>query len=175
MTADWTLELLVIVIAAILLVLAVDTDRTIDRLEVRVDSIVMAHEQETEAADRDAVVVRAALEFGVPAHLALAVSHTENWGGDSVAVSRKGAVGIMQVMPRAHVSTTVALCGAPERLVELECNARVGVYILRSYRNQYGDWPTALRRYVGVVRNHSVGNAYVQAVSEKLGGGHNLW
>src|SRR6266550_1517081 len=54
----------------------------------------------TLSQQRDSIVAYEARRARVPVPLAIAVSHAENWGGDSTALSSSGAVGLMQVMPR---------------------------------------------------------------------------
>ncbi len=129
--------------------------------------------------DPFAVLVRAALEAQVPAHLVLAVAQVESQR-DSVAVSRRGAVGLMQIMPQYHTVSTLALCGELWRLVEMDCNARVGTHYLYDLYTKHGTWRMALFEYVGAildgqVRYLAAGNAYVAAVDSALAPGHKLF
>lgn len=64
---------------------------------------------------------------------------------DRFAVSRVGAVGLMQVMPFWPKQL-----GAANRLVEVDANIRMGCEILRYYlRAEHRDWIRALERYNG--------------------------
>ena len=61
------------------------------------------------------------------------------------AVSRVGAVGLMQVMPFWPKKLGVA-----NRLVRIDANIRIGCEILRYYlREEHRDWIRALERYNG--------------------------
>lgn len=97
---------------------------------------------------RDSIVAEQARKWGVPAGLAVHVSHVEDWSGDSTATSPAGAVGIMQVQPRFWAHAFDADCG-PAPLVNMEKNACVGVHVLTWYYQQTNEWATALRSYNG--------------------------
>lgn len=114
------------------------------------------------------LAVRAeALRVGISPDMALAVSFTENWGGDSLAVSRAGAVGVMQIMPRVWGKAFIKECGeAP--LTNLRRNACVGVRVLAHYRARYGNWNQALRAYNGSLRYRLSGDRYVASVMRRL-------
>jgi len=108
------------------------------------------------------------VRVGISPEMALAVSFTENWGGDSLAVSRAGAVGVMQVMPRVWGRSFLRECGS-EPLTNLRRNACVGVRILAHYRSRYdGDWNLALRAYNGSLRFRLSGDRYVESVMRRL-------
>lgn len=64
---------------------------------------------------------------------------------DQYAVSKVGAVGMMQVMP-----FWPQRLGVPNRLVRVGANVRIGCQILRHYlREEHHDWIRALERYNG--------------------------
>lgn len=131
--------------------------------------------------ERDSMVVRIAREIGIDPILALAVAYVENPEADSTAVSRAGAVGLMQVMSpdaltargnreaaRHRTNLITRVCGSVDRLVERSCNIRVGLLIYRDYLIQYDGnerlalvayngalaYPRAAARYVAAVRSH---------------------
>ena len=90
-------------------------------------------------------------EYGVPEEMVYAVIKTES-GFDSSAVSSKGAVGLMQMMPetfewltkdmlREHLSVGM--------LYDPETNIKYGTYYLSRLYNKFGDWDTALAAYNG--------------------------
>lgn len=88
-------------------------------------------------------------EYGVDAALVNAVIECES-GGRVQAVSRAGAVGLMQVMP----ATARAVCAeiglpAPSRLdlFDPEINIRVGTYYLAKMLRRFGDVHLALAAY----------------------------
>ncbi len=114
------------------------------------------------------MVVRAeARRAGISADMALAVSMTENWGGDSLAVSRVGAIGVMQVMPNFWGQSFRSECGnAP--LTSLRRNACVGVRVLAYYKQRFGSWDLALRAYNGSLRYKVSGDRYVSLVMGRL-------
>ena len=104
---------------------------------------------------------------GISVEMALAVSMTENWGGDSLAVSRVGAIGVMQVMPNVWGKSFLSECGdAP--LTNLRRNACVGVRVLAYYKHRYGNWDLALRAYNGSLRYKVSGDRYVAEVMSRL-------
>lgn len=97
---------------------------------------------------RDSIVAFQARRWGMPVDLALAISHTENWRGDSLARSHVGAVGLMQVLPKVWSNSFLLECGF-EDLTNRRRNACVGVMVAMGYFYQRGNWTDALRDYVG--------------------------
>ncbi len=100
--------------------------------------------------DYRAIAARCAVEEGVPLSLVLAVIEAES-GGNPRAVSRSGAVGLMQLMPSTarFVAERKGWPVPEERdLFQPECNIRIGVaylgMLLRRYR---GDKVLALAAY----------------------------
>jgi len=93
-----------------------------------------------------ALVVREAIDLGVPISLALAVAHAES-NFDPRAESVKGARGVMQIMP-ATARGEYAIDA--DRLWEPRVNVRLGLHFLRRLIDRYGgrvDW--ALSYYNG--------------------------
>ena len=90
-------------------------------------------------------------EYGVPEDLVYAVIKTES-GFDSSAVSNKGAVGLMQMMPSTFEWITNDLLrdyhGAG-MLYDPETNIKYGTYYLSRLYGRFGDWNTALAAYNG--------------------------
>lgn len=86
----------------------------------------------TLSMQRDAAVIREAQKINFPINFALSVSHVENWRGIPDAVSDKGAIGIMQVMPIWN-GTFIKDCGTLDDLTDVDYNACIGVHILRFY------------------------------------------
>lgn len=87
-------------------------------------------------------IKRYAREIGVPASLALAVAHHES-GFTPDAISRKGALGVMQVMPETALDY-----GVSEReLYDPKTNIRVGLTYLQEQRNRFGQLDLALAAY----------------------------
>lgn len=121
------------------------------------------------SAQRDSIVAREARRAGVPAALAVAVSHTENWTGDSTAVSTAGAIGLMQVMPRYWEHRFEEECGCGS-LLDRRRNACKGVRVLRFYLDSLPTVDEALRAYHGSNKPwlRAAGDTYVRTVLEHL-------
>ena len=101
----------------------------------------------------DRLIARASDENGVPPALVKAVIHAES-AFDPQAISHKGAMGLMQLMP-----ATARTLGVREPL-RAEDNVLGGTRYLRSLHERYGSWtftlaaynagPSAVDRYRGV-------------------------
>jgi soluble lytic murein transglycosylase-like protein len=91
-----------------------------------------------------ATVVEAARRFGIPASWIRAVMQVES-GGDAQAVSPKGAMGLMQIMPEtwADLRQRYGLGADP---FDLHDNIIAGSAYLRELYNRYG-WPGFLAAY----------------------------
>ena len=90
-------------------------------------------------------------EYGVPEDMIYAVIKTES-SFDSSAVSNKGAVGLMQMLPETFEWLTKDILrdhlGAG-MLYDPETNIKYGTYYLSRLYNRFGDWDTALAAYNG--------------------------
>ncbi|MCS7308828.1 MAG: lytic transglycosylase domain-containing protein [Armatimonadota bacterium] len=86
------------------------------------------------------LIERIAQEEGVDAALVRAVVQVES-GGNPNAVSPKGAMGLMQLMPRTAEAMGVRDPFDPEQ------NLRGGVRLLRGLLNEFGDVRLALAAY----------------------------
>lgn len=90
-------------------------------------------------------------EYGVPENMVYAVIKTES-GFDSSAVSNKGAVGLMQMMPETFEWLTKDILRehlSAGMLYDPETNIKYGTYYLSRLYNRFGDWDTALAAYNG--------------------------
>ena len=90
-------------------------------------------------------------EFGVPEDLVWSVIKTES-GFDSSAVSSKGAVGLMQLMPSTFEWLTDDILReylGIGMLYDPETNIKYGTYYLSRLYNRFGDWDTAIAAYNG--------------------------
>lgn len=117
---------------------------------------------------RDSIVAFEARRFGMPVAMALAITHVENWSGDSTAANaRSGALGIMQIMPQIWSNAFQHDCYGDRALVDRHRNACLGVQIALLYYGQTGNWDDALRRYAGAV-TPSRGDRYVSSVMKQL-------
>ena len=96
-------------------------------------------------------VEKYAEEYGVPTDLVYAVIKTES-GFDSSAVSSKGAIGLMQMMPATFEWLTDDILREHlgiGMLYDPETNIKYGTYYLSRLYNRFGDWDTALAAYNG--------------------------
>ncbi len=116
---------------------------------------------------RDSVAYREARRFDVPWRIAYAVTHAENFGGDSTAVSRVGAVGIFQIHP-VNFNAYLVECYGGSDITDMARNACVGVNLLREYREQEGGWGGALRRYLGFRTNVRAWMAYTDDIIDHM-------
>jgi soluble lytic murein transglycosylase len=101
----------------------------------------------------DDLIKNASRRYGVPPALVKAVIHAES-AFDPRAVSPKGAMGLMQLMP-----ATAQLMGVAQPFHASQ-NVRGGTRYLRSLHDRYGSWthtlaaynagPTAVDQYRGV-------------------------
>lgn len=95
------------------------------------------------------LVEKYAKQYDVPVNLVYAVIRTES-SFDPEAVSRVGAVGLMQMMPstfRWLTDDILVEALEDDMLYDPEVNIRYGVYYLRRMYDRYGDWQTALASY----------------------------
>lgn len=115
---------------------------------------------------RDSVVAQEARRAHVPPGLAVAVSHVEDLTGDSLALSERGAVGIMQVLPTYWLKAFPGECYGARSLFDRSRNACVGVHVLALYKEKYGSWQTALCAYHGSLAMPATCRAYVESVLE---------
>lgn len=116
---------------------------------------------------RDSAVSAEAIKAGVPVHLALAVSHAEDWSGDTMARSSVGALGVMQARPEYWDGTFVAECGDGP-LTGLRRGACVGVRILAEFHAVCPVWGPAVREYGRGPAKAGCEAGYGDAVFEQL-------
>ncbi len=130
--------------------------------------------------ERDSIVAFEARQAGMDPALAIAISHVENWSGDSAAVHpRSGAIGLMQIMPFWADSFQVE-CYGPSALTNRRRNACIGSRIAMRYFRECGNWNCALVWYVGArctrrdtalrcSQKREAGTAYVLLVVTRFG------
>ena len=98
--------------------------------------------------DRDQIrlmIETEAKRMRLPVPLALSVAHAES-NFDPRALSKKGARGVMQIMP----STSIGEYGIdPDQLWEPRINIRMGIHFLRRLIKRYGRTDLALSHYNG--------------------------
>ena len=114
-----------------------------------------------QAPNRDqnrALLAQAAAHQGVDRSLVLAVAAWES-GYDQGAVSRDGAVGLMQLMPATARWAGPALLHRQVDLADARDNAELGAALLHRYVAEFGDARLALAAYYqgeAATRQHGV-------------------
>ncbi len=88
----------------------------------------------------DDLIERVAYRHGIPPAMVKAVIHVES-AFDPYAISHRGAMGLMQLMPRTAQSLGV---GQPFRVTQ---NISGGARYLRMMYERFGNWPHALAAY----------------------------
>ncbi len=94
-------------------------------------------------------VLRSAEEFDVPPALILAVIRTES-DFSPRAVSRKGAAGLMQLLPQTFLylrDTHLKESVAEEEIFTPAVNIRYGTFYLSYLHHRFGSWETVLAAY----------------------------
>jgi soluble lytic murein transglycosylase-like protein len=99
-----------------------------------------AFERFRPAGTYDDLIKRAARRHGVPAAMVKAVIHAES-AFNPRAVSSKGAMGLMQLMP-----ATAELMGVDEPF-QARQNVQGGARYLRALHDRYGSWTHTLAAY----------------------------
>jgi soluble lytic murein transglycosylase-like protein len=113
-------------------------------MEPRLQRFIASHEERLEILDHVYCEAKRDPQMQIPPDLVLALIEVESrfnrW-----AVSRVGAVGLMQVMPFWPTEL-----GVQNELVRTAPNIRIGCEILRYYlKAEHHDWTRALARYNG--------------------------
>jgi soluble lytic murein transglycosylase-like protein len=127
-------------------------------MEPRLRSFVATYEDRVDILDHVYCEAKRDPDLTLPPDLVLAVIEVES-RFDPSAVSRSGAVGLMQVMP-----FWPSRLGMRDQLIRTAPNIRMGCEILRYYfRAEHHDWARALARY-----NGSVGHrGYAQLIIDR--------
>jgi soluble lytic murein transglycosylase-like protein len=113
-------------------------------MEPRLQRFIASHDERLEILDHVYCEARRDPKMQLPPDLVLALIEVES-RFDRWAVSRAGAVGLMQVMPFWPTEL-----GVQNELVRTAPNIRIGCEILRYYlKAENHDWTRALARYNG--------------------------
>ncbi len=108
------------------------------------------------------IITRMAQEQGLPADLIAAVIWQES-GGDPQAISRSGAIGLMQVMPRNGTAASFACVNGPcfssrphsDQLYDPEFNVQYGTQMLAKLFERHGNLRDALKAYGPMDRGYT--------------------
>lgn len=123
----------------------VPNDRRFELISVKPTGVVV-HRRRARVRPRrhsrafDAMIVQAGRAHGVPPALIKAVMATES-SFDPQAISHKGAMGLMQLMPQTAARLGVRDPFRPEE------NVHGGTRYLRGLKDRYRDWILALAAY----------------------------
>jgi membrane-bound lytic murein transglycosylase MltF len=113
-------------------------------MEPRLRAFISSYEDRVDILDHVYCEAKRDPDLALPPDLVLAVIEAES-RFDAFAVSRAGAIGLMQVMP-----FWPGQLGMRAQLIRPGANIRVGCEILRYYlRAEHHDWEHALARYNG--------------------------
>ena len=93
-------------------------------------------------------ILKYSTEYRLPPEFVVHLMKRES-GFNTLATSKAGAVGLMQVMPKAHRDKMKKLGITSAQLFHIDNNVRLGCMILRDYYNLTGSIEKALKRYVG--------------------------
>jgi len=103
-----------------------------------------------QALDVTDVIMR---QRDVPIHMLMGIISQES-EFDPRAVSHKGAVGIMQLMPATYEDYAVnPFLSNPRQIHDPVLNMEAGIACIKDLYIAYGDWKRVLRAYVGGKRN----------------------
>jgi soluble lytic murein transglycosylase-like protein len=102
----------------------------------------------TIAKEINTAIIKYSREFRLPPTFVLHLMKRES-NFDTLAKSKAGAVGLMQVMPKAHKDKMKKIGITNGDLYHIDNNVRLGCWILREYFNKTGSIEKALKRYVG--------------------------
>ncbi|MEN9759668.1 MAG: hypothetical protein RLZZ281_709 [Pseudomonadota bacterium] len=104
--------------------------------------------------------------FRIDPYLLLAVISIES-GFNPLAESHMGAVGLMQIMPKAHADKLRSF-GGEKQALDPWVNMQVGAMILREYLDRFGSEIGALKAYVGSLEQPTEYPDRVLQVRERL-------
>ena len=110
------------------------------------DLKVAAGPPATSQAEARALLVDAAYHQGLRVSFVLAVSYWES-GWNQQAVSRDGAIGLMQILPATERWAGPRLLGRRVDLHDARENAELGAALLRAYLEEFDDPKLALAAY----------------------------
>jgi soluble lytic murein transglycosylase-like protein len=115
------------------------------------------------------IITSMARNHGLPADLIAAVIWQES-GGDPGAISRSGAVGLMQVMPRDGIAASFECINGPcfsnrpntDQLFDAEFNVQYGTSMLVKLIERYGNLRDALKAYGPMDRGYEYADRVLQ-------------
>jgi soluble lytic murein transglycosylase-like protein len=112
-------------------------------------------------------IVKYSREYRFPPEFVTHLIHRES-AFNVLAVSNKGAVGLMQVLPKYHEDKMKKLGINSSQLFHIDNNVKLGCWILRDYYNNTGSIEKALTKYVGGSHNGYINDILTGFTNETI-------
>lgn len=93
-------------------------------------------------------IIKHSFEYRLPPEFVVYLMDRES-RFNPLAKSKAGALGLMQIMPKAHKDKLEKMGITVQQIYHIDNNVRLGCWILREYMNTTGSIEKALTRYVG--------------------------
>ncbi len=137
-------------------------EKTVAESTVSTEGCLVSQEFPESVRQWCSLITRYAGEHGLPADLVAAVIWQES-GGKPQAISRSGAVGLMQIMPRDGIAATFMCINGPcfsgrpssDQLRDPEFNVQYGTRMLARLLERNGSLRDALKAYGPMDRGYS--------------------
>ncbi len=137
-------------------------EQTVAESTVSTEGCLVSQEFPESVRQWCSLITRYAGEHGLPADLVAAVIWQES-GGKPQAISRSGAVGLMQIMPRDGIAATFMCVNGPcfsgrpssDQLRDPEFNVQYGTRMLARLLERNGNLRDALKAYGPMDRGYS--------------------
>lgn len=137
-------------------------EQTVTESTVSTEGCLVSQEFPESVRQWCSLITRYAGEHGLPADLVAAVIWQES-GGKPQAISRSGAVGLMQIMPRDGIAATFMCVNGPcfsgrpssDQLRDPEFNVQYGTRMLARLLERNGSLRDALKAYGPMDRGYS--------------------
>ncbi len=96
----------------------------------------------------NAAIIKYSFEYRLPPEFVVYLMDRES-RFNPLAKSKAGALGLMQIMPKAHKDKLEKMGITVQQIYYIDNNVRLGCWVLREYMNTTGSIEKALTRYVG--------------------------
>jgi hypothetical protein len=112
-------------------------------------------------------IVKYSREYRFPPEFVTYVIQRES-NFNVLAISSKGAVGLMQVLPKYHGDKMKKMGINSSQLYHIDNNVKLGCWILRDYYNETGSIEKALTKYVGGNHNGYIDDILIGYTNETI-------
>lgn len=112
-------------------------------------------------------IIKYSREYRLPPEFITYLIKRES-GFNVLAVSKAGAVGLMQIMPSAHKDKIKKMGITNGDIYHIDNNIRLGCWILREYYNDTGSIEKALTKYVGGNHNGYINDILIGYTNETI-------